>query len=1537
MAAKNRPGSRRPIPAGPVEKPRDQVQQETGSARAGTAKRFPIVGIGASAGGLEAFTRLLQNLPKDTGMGFVLVQHLDPAHASALTQLLSKATALPVREATQDVLVERNHVYVIAPNTNLTIARGVLKLHPRQAGRGVQRSIDFFFESLAHDQHECAIGVILSGTASDGTLGLEAIKAEGGITLAQDETAHFQSMPHSAIAAGCVDFVLSPKNIALELTRIAKHPFVAGGTHADLAAPRAHPSPHPCESVMGDEDGYKKIVVLLRNHSSVDFSLYKASTIQRRIARRMVLKKLTTLDDYAQFLQGKPKELDELYADVLISVTGFFRNPETFEFLKRKIFAKILPERRDEPLRVWVLGCSTGQEVYSLAMSLAEFFDDTPRAPKIQIFASDLNEACLDKARAGRYAKSVVHDISPQRLRRFFVEEEGSFRVIKSLRESIIFARHNLMSDPPFSRMNLVSCRNLLIYLESSVQTTVMPTFHYALKPNGCLFLGASETTGAFTHLFEQVDKKHKIYIKKPGPSPALRLQRTPKQVEAGKQSAVSKSAAAPEELPVEINAQREADRITRNHYAPPSVLVNAESRVLEFRGHTNPFLEPPSGQANFNVLKMAREGLMLPLRAALKKAKKENKVVRRENVLVNQNGQGRTVHVEVVPLKNLKERYYLIFFEDAAKPQAARSWPSAPPPQQTSKRDSRRIKELETELAETRDYLQSVEEQHAAAIEKVQSSDQETTSTNEELQSINEELETSAEELESTNEELTTVNEEMDHRNKELHRLNSDLTNLQTSTHLGIVLLGPDLTLRRFSAQAEKQFNLRATDIGRHISDIRNNLFFPDQGLESDRSAGPAKTGTGSGPLETLIARVIDTVREHECEVFDNDGGWYSLRVRPYISLDGKVDGAVLVLVNIDALKKSEREISLAREYAEGIVETVRESLLVLDGELRVKSANQSFYRTFHAEPVKTIGKLIFELGNHQWDIPKLRELLEDILPRNSHFEDFEVDHGFEQLGRCTMLLNARRLHAEGSTQRILLAIEDVTEQMRREQELQAAYVAEAVIHTARDPLVILDADLRIHSASEAFYKTFSLSPAQAEGHLMFELGNGQWNIPHLRRLVEEIIPRDSFFNDLEITVELESGRRRTFLFDGRMLKEHTDKILLSAQDITEVLTFQTELRRTEIRYRRLFEAAKDGVLILEPEKRKILDANPFMTELLGYTRNEMLGMELFEIGLLKDEETTQAMFRELWKHATIRFADLPIRSKTKEQRFVEMVSNLYEENGDKVIQCNIRDITERKQREEELRRAQEQLANRAGQLEQAVAERTAELTASNKELEAFVYTVAHDLRAPLRSMQSFSALLLEEAEAALGETGRDFANRVKLSAQFMDALLADLLAFSRLSQQRMELVPLNLETVVRSVVSRLEKEMQEKKAKVEILAPWPDVLAYEPMLAQVLLNLVSNALKFVPPDVPPLIRLRAEAHGRLVRVWVEDNGIGIAPEHQEQIFRPFLRLHGERYGGTGIGLAIVQKGIERMGGRIGVDSAAGRGSRFWFELPKS
>jgi len=846
---------------------------------------FPIVAIGASAGGIEAVTELLKALPRDTGMAFVVVQHLLPTRESLLSEIFARATGMPVTEAKEGASVEENHVYVIPPNRTLVLDDGRLRLSPRVEHRGQARPIDEFMRSLADHHGYQSIGVVLSGSSNDGTLGLEEIKAAGGITFAQDATAEQDSMPRSAVASGVVDFVLSPAEIAHELARISQHPYVAPAGPSMFAE---------------QEPAFRRVIEILRQATGVDFAKYKRNTLQRRITRRMVLHKMEGLRDYVRLLQAKPDEVGALYQDVLINVTGFFRNPEAYEALKSVVFPRLGAQRdRNEPIRVWSLGCSTGEEAYSIAMAYTEYVEATGKRIPLQIFATDVNGASIDKARSGLYPKIIARDVPPERLRRFFAEVDGSYRVAKPIRDLCVFAKHNALTDPPFSHIDLVACRNFLIYLDGSLQQRVIPLLHYALRPDGFLWLGASETIASYRDLFELLDAKTKMYLRKS----SKRAMQLAVPLAAGRWGAGAAAAQVRPALPREApgpDPLREADRLLLGRYAPAGVVVNDDLDVLQFRGDTGPYLAPAPGRATLNLLKLLREGLLVGVRGLLSRARRERAVVREEGLRVRSNGGWREVDVVVIPVRvgNMAEGAYAVLFEEPAGRAEARARELAaqaraaaeqmpPMRDKESKHENLRLKH---ELSATREYLQSVIEQQEAANEELQSANEEVQSANEELQSINEELETSKEEIQSANEELATVNDELQNRNVELSQINNDLTNLLASVNMAIVMLGPDLRIRRFTQPAERILNMIHADIGRPLSDIKLNIDVPN--------------------LDELIVDVIQNVSVKEREVQDRNGRWYSLRMRPYRTFENKIDGAVLLLVDIDTLKRAELQI---------------------------------------------------------------------------------------------------------------------------------------------------------------------------------------------------------------------------------------------------------------------------------------------------------------------------------------------------------------------------------------------------------------------------------------------------------------------------------------------------------------------------------------------------------------------------------------------------------------------------------------------------
>lgn len=866
-------------------------------------KHFPIVGFGASAGGLEAFSNVLKHLDPNLGMAYVLIMHLSPTFKSSLAEILQKKTKMEVHTVKDGMEVKANNVYVIPPNAFMSLVDGHLKLGPRALSTIGNFAVDYFLTALASIYKNNSIGIILSGTATDGTVGLKAIKAEGGITIAQDDTAKFPGMPKNAYDSGYADFILSPENIAKELAELVKLPYTV--LASDKIAQK-----HEKER-SNDTEALRKILLTVKVKTGVDFFLqYKQASIYRRIVRRTVLNKCRSLEDYSAMLEANEKEVHDLYNDFLINVTSFFRDPDFFKNLENEVFPSIVKRKNTDPIRIWVAGCATGEEAYSVAISLTEYLEKKKLNISFQIFGSDLDVRAIEKARIGTYPVSSLQNVSQQHFKRFFKKIDGHYRVEKNIREVCIFSQQNLLKDPPFSRMDLVSCQNVMIYLETDPQQRLLQTFHYALKPGGYLFLGKSESIGGAIDLFEPLDKKVRIFTRKPAASPPLEFSaRTTKPAFI--------KGTKPVFLPVKPDMEKEMSKILLARFVQPSVVLNSNLNIIQFFGVTAPYLGPVVGKASLSVLKMIREEMLIDLRALLQQARKTEMNVSKEGIKIHDKQIEHEVTIEVIPKRNEDELFYLVVFSENQFPHPPRkkgkiSGKSADQKELT-------IIKLEDELVQARELIRTTNEEYETTYEELQSYNEETLSSNEELQSVNEELETSKEELQSANEELTTINDELQKRNIELKE---------------------------------------------------------------------------------------------------------------------------------------------SQDYAKAIVDTVNNPFLILTSNLQVRSANRSFYKTFKLTPDKTEGSFIYDLGDHTWDIPVLRENLNELLGKKTNYLEFQIKHDFSGVGELVFIVNAYRLLKEDFKEPlILLAFINISDVLRANHDLkelnkhleQFAYVTS---HDLQEPL---------------------------------------------------------------------------------------------------------------------------------------------------------------------------------------------------------------------------------------------------------------------------------------------------------------------------------------------------------------------------------------------------------------------------------------------------------------------------------------------------
>jgi two-component system, chemotaxis family, CheB/CheR fusion protein len=961
-------------------------------------KSFPIVGIGASAGGVQALEGFFAELPPDSGMAFVVVQHLDPHHESLMNSLLSKRTQMRVNDAKEGIRVEPNQVYIKAPGKDIVIRDRRLHFHDADSKDRIHLPIDTFFRSLAEDMKEKAICIVLSGASNDGTLGAKLIKGEGGLVVVQDENqAQYPSMPKSVIDAGVADLILPVEQMLAELLRYVDHSFMSREV--------------PKEQEEKTEQDIHSILMIVRTHTGHDFTHYKRNTVRRRIERRMALHQIQHPGDYRTFLRQNFEEVDALFDDLTINVTSFFRDAESFRQLKEVALLPMLKERSpDSSLRIWVPGCATGEEAYSIAIMVVETLEELERYMDIKIFASDINSRAVEAARSGLYPDNISADVSAARLRRFFTRKGPKYQVDSKIRDLTVFALQDVTRDPPFSNVDLVSCRNLLIYMDTSLQKRVIPMLHYALKLEGILFLGTSENTGD-NDLFTALDKKNKIFRKANSGAEKTYSLKIPEIIPSKEMEAEIYGQIQRKESFQVPNRNEQVRRIVEQailkKYSSPAVLLDEQDNILYFHGNTGRFLSPPMGEPNFNIMKMVEGELHYRLSKGIEQVKKNKKPLQLDRVQVRAGEGFLTLDVTLtpIPLRDERRSWLLAEFKEETRPESLEREP------QGEKEVDPRMTALEKQLQTTRHELQATIEELETSNEELKSANEELQANNEELQSTNEELESSKEELQSTNEELETVNAELSKRNQDLMKAEDDMINLFASSDIGSIILDNDLCIKRFTPKAKEVFKLQEQrDIGRSISDITSSLDHENVAAEAES--------------------VLDTLIRKELRLRSKNGKTFVMRIVPYRSASNVIEGVVLTFLDTTELEKSELTGRDVRSFLYETAAALWEPILILDEKLNVFMANRAFYRLFKTSPNETVNRSIFELKEGQWDIPDLRRFLEEIIPMDKEFEGYQVHHEFPGIGPKKLALNARKI--EGGEERhpmILLSFRDDTE----------------------------------------------------------------------------------------------------------------------------------------------------------------------------------------------------------------------------------------------------------------------------------------------------------------------------------------------------------------------------------------------------------------------------------------------------------------------------------------------------------------------------
>ena len=1562
---------------------------------------LPIVGIGASAGGLNALRKFFSKVPADSGLAYVVVVHLSPDHKSMLAELLQPHVEIPVLQVMETIELKANHIYVIPPNANLNTIDTHLRLSELEQNRRERAPIDHFFRTLSETHDGNSIGVILTGTGSDGTIGLKEIKDRGGLSVVQDPAeAEYDGMPQSAISTGMVDLVLPLAEIPEHILRFAQ-------TKPEI--PVLQPGQKPDKDI---RLLIQKVYAQVRARTGRDFTNYKLSTIMRRLQRRMQMVQIEQLDDYLEYLRQNPDEVHSLADDFLVNVTNFFRDTHVFEHLEKEIIPNLFKDRDpSEQVRVWSVGCATGEEAYSLAILLMETASQMEAPPSIQVFATDLHQQSLKKGREGFYPGDIKADVNPERLRRFFIKEDGGYRVRKELREMVIFTPHNLMGDPPFSRIDLLVCRNLLIYLKREIQKDIADLFHYALKKDSYLLLGTSESIEDLD-LFKTIHKEFSVYQKKNIAGPEPKLPVFPRanihfQPDAEK-----------EHHDKDISTGALHYKMVER-YGPPSLLVSLNFQILHISEHAGRYLAVSGGEVTRDLFKLIKPELQLELRTLIYKNKEKNKVSRSKLLPVTLEGEDRAVIISTRKIVDPdSQEVFLITFDEFDPDHFIIST------ELTTAEGTQREKEMERELQEHQQQLQAVIEEYETTHEEMKASNEELQSANEELRSTMEELETSKEELQSLNEELTTLNQENRHKVEELGQLSDDLQNLLSSTEIATLYLDRNFRILRFTPKLGELFNVRPADRGRPISDQTHKL--------------------GYDNLIEDAHKVLRNLQPLEKEVKDLNNNIYLTRILPYRSSEDKIEGVVITFIDITELKKAQEELTESESRFRALVNASSDVIYRMSPDW--KEMNELKGMDFLAD-TKSTDPNWRQKYIHPDDLAFVDEAINKAIESKSVFElEHRVLKAGGELG-WTYSRAVPLFDEKGNITEWFGAASDVTDRKKAEQNLKEAKdYAERIIETLHEPLLILHPDLTVKLANDAFYEHFQVNPEETKNTLVYELGNGQWNIPALRKLLDDVLPENNVFTDFEVEHNFEQLGPRTMILNARRL-DHVQLILLGIRDITQRKKDEMLLRQSEERLKRMINVDGVGVLTFN-EQYILIDCNSWFLNMVGYSKDEIIKNKLSwkdftppeyheisrqqlekskssgrigpyekeylrkdgsriwltfagaslgdgtiveycidisdrkkaEQALQKNEErlriTMDAVEMGSWEvkdDKSIAYVDdktIEMFDLEKGKHLIDLNKNIFEkihpedqemvgrsikkaweESGEfnvelriivndrerwiagrgKVVQTNGHrrmsgvnfDITERKHIEEVLKHAKEE------------AERAA------KAKEEFLAHMSHEIRTPLNAIVGLSHLLLQQEPK---NEQLENLNTLKYSAETLHMLINDILDLSKIQAGKMSFVKeeINLQELMENTIHIHQTTALKKGLDLQLQQDnIPQyVLSDQLKLSQVLNNLLSNAIKFTHEGMVQLdVKLNKQEDNKAwIDFTVEDTGIGISEDKLNEIFNVFSQEDSStarEYGGTGLGLTLVKMYLEMMESEIKLESTPGKGSRFYFTLP--